>query len=163
MDNMAKIIRRHNAKILRPVEHSQQLPCNCRKKDECPLNGECRAPAIIYKASVTSDEKTDCYFGHSEPQFKFRYANHKCTFRHRSKRSHSTLAGHIWDLKDQNKTFEVAWDIVTRSKPYQNGAKHCSLCTAEKLAIIFAPQESLINSRNELVSHCKQKEKFSNF
>ena len=31
----------------KPVE----LPCNCRKKDECPLDGKCRAENLIYQAT----------------------------------------------------------------------------------------------------------------
>ena len=32
------------------------LPCNCRSKTECPLNGKCRKKGIIYKASISSDD-----------------------------------------------------------------------------------------------------------
>ena len=30
-----------------PIKNS--LPCNCRKKHECPLDGKCRAENIVYK------------------------------------------------------------------------------------------------------------------
>ncbi|XP_056001200.1 uncharacterized protein LOC130048462 [Ostrea edulis] len=29
--------------------------CNCRNKDQCPLNGECRAHGIVYLARVRAD------------------------------------------------------------------------------------------------------------
>ena len=54
MNNMASIISGHNAKILNSntEENNGGKECNCRKRDECPLNGACLTESIIYKASV---------------------------------------------------------------------------------------------------------------
>ena len=46
---MKKQIASHNAKILRENEGPQEdIPCNCQKKDKCPLEGKCQTPNIIY-------------------------------------------------------------------------------------------------------------------
>ena len=56
MRNMARVIKRHNAKILgkdstSPTSNNQ---CNCRNKDLCPLDGVCLVNNIVYKATVTT-------------------------------------------------------------------------------------------------------------
>ena len=56
MNNMAKIIKSHNAKILGKVDASSasDKQCNCRTKDLCPLNGACLTNNVKYKATVTT-------------------------------------------------------------------------------------------------------------
>jgi len=76
MRNTASIISSHNHNIfnLKPTIFG----CNCKVKNDCPLNGECLTPNIIYRADVvneTTDEKK-FYYGTSETTFKERYRNH---------------------------------------------------------------------------------------
>ena len=56
MNNMVRIIKSHNAKILGKVGTSSasHKQCNCRKKDLCPLNGACLINNIVYKATITT-------------------------------------------------------------------------------------------------------------
>ena len=43
MPNMKQIILNHNNNILNNSKnHNPTPPCNCRKKEECPLQGKCR-------------------------------------------------------------------------------------------------------------------------
>ena len=68
--NMANIIKRHYAKILRD-NNNEPDKCNYRKKDLCPLDGTCLASGIVYRADVTttsSDKKI--YIGKTEHTFK---------------------------------------------------------------------------------------------
>ena len=56
MPNMAAILSRHNKTSWdqeTPIVHP---PCNCRRKTECPLNGDCRKKAIVYKASISTSQ-----------------------------------------------------------------------------------------------------------
>ena len=74
---MKKIISSHNAKITRPKP--EDPPCNCRVKEDCPLDGKCRMTNVVYQATVTTEEtppKKETYIGLSSTQFKFRYSNH---------------------------------------------------------------------------------------
>ena len=81
MDNLATIIKKHNAKILKPNENTINKECNCRKKSECPLDGECMTPSTIYKATVTStNREPKAYIGMTESNFKSRFRNHKQSF-----------------------------------------------------------------------------------
>ena len=52
MTNMLKIIKGHNKKVTsKPCD--QRPKCNCRKKAECPIEGNCLANDVVYKCDVT--------------------------------------------------------------------------------------------------------------
>ena len=44
--NMSKIIKEHNKKIVQK-ETQETLDCNGRVKKDCPLNGDCRKESVI--------------------------------------------------------------------------------------------------------------------
>ena len=48
MRNISSILTSHNKKIL--AENEKQYECNCRNKDECPLDNTCLTPRVIYEA-----------------------------------------------------------------------------------------------------------------
>jgi hypothetical protein len=55
---MAAIINKHNKKITNNSPISPQKGCNCRKKEQCPLDNNCLSTSLIYNARVTTDENT---------------------------------------------------------------------------------------------------------
>ena len=67
MLNIQQIIKEHNQTILKnsaqPTQDQAERACNCRKKEECPLEGNCLSKEIIYQAQVTSASKTETYVG----------------------------------------------------------------------------------------------------
>ena len=75
--NVASIIKSHNKKLIN-TSIKNTLPCNCRKKHECPLDGKCRAENIVYKcvASVHG-YPNKVYLGTAEGDFKQRFCNHR--------------------------------------------------------------------------------------
>ena len=77
MKNKDSIISGHSHSILNTKQKS--FECNCRKKDSCPLNNECLAPKVIYRADVSNEANNDqkLYFGLAETNFEERYNNHK--------------------------------------------------------------------------------------
>ena len=58
MNNIGKIIKAHNAKLLNKT-HNQQPACNCRNKQQCPLNGKCRCKNIVYLAQVKTQNPNE--------------------------------------------------------------------------------------------------------
>ena len=50
MRNMSSVFTSHNKKIL--AENEKQYECNCRNKDECPLDSKYLTPRVIYEADV---------------------------------------------------------------------------------------------------------------
>ncbi|KAL5012982.1 hypothetical protein ScPMuIL_011533 [Solemya velum] len=102
----------HNKKIDKQKEEtptSTNNTCNCRKKDDCPLHGNCQRKNVVYQATVTDKEqtKTETYVGIAS-DFKERYRNHKASFNNLSRRNDTELtfccedpsfAGHTGDAK----------------------------------------------------------------
>lgn len=168
MPNMKKIIERHNRSTLeknkdqdQDTNNDKQTTCNCRKKNECPLNNQCQTSCIIYQATVTSkkDDSKQTYIGLTATSFKTRYSNHKASFTHRTKQFSTELSKHIWKLKDQEIDYTIDWKIITRTHPYSTASKRCALCTAEKFYIVYRPHLASLNDRRELVTTCRHSSK----
>ena len=109
MPNMGSIINNHNKKILTNNNTTPQNGCNCRKKDQCPLDNNCLITSVIYKANVTTD-KDDTgknYLGLTEGTFKQRYTQHKLPFRNRKYAYRTELAKHNWKLKENNENHKI--------------------------------------------------------
>ena len=49
MPNMAAILSRHNKTILAIKNPNVHPPCNCRRRVECPVNGDCGKKAFVFK------------------------------------------------------------------------------------------------------------------
>ena len=153
-------ISKHNFKILNKNKKEDPPRCNCNDPSTCPLPGKCTIPSVVYRATVKDDLGNDKkYVGITAGPFKKRYDGHKGDFRHPEKRTSSTLAGHIWKLKDSNKTFQVTWEVVCKAYPFSPITGRCNLCTTEKWHIIYNPENATLNRRQELFNHCRHKEK----
>ena len=164
MSNVKNIISAHNRKTLGGGTNKENIlkPCNCRKNDNCPLQGECRCQGVIYKATVTEEKKEtkETYTGITANEFKLRYAQHNASLRHSSKRSETTLSKHCWALKDKGEKFNVTWNILQKSKAYEPGSKRCPLCLGEKYYILYNRNGASLNDRSEVSSSCRHKSKF---
>ena len=96
---MSSIIKQHNTKILSNSNNIQNRLCNCRNRNDCPLNGNCLKKCFVYKAEVTTDQSLKIYFGASEGEFKSRYNNHTLSFRNEHHANDTELSNHLWELK----------------------------------------------------------------
>ena len=67
---MGSIISSHNKHILN--SNNTEDGCNCNNRDECPLENECLAPRIVYRADITNNktEEHKYYYGISDTPFK---------------------------------------------------------------------------------------------
>jgi hypothetical protein len=152
--NLARKISGHNAKILSSTQNNEEpkKECNCRKKDECPVQGKCLQAGVVYQATVTrQDDRVDTYIGLSEPPFKDRFRNHKSSFKTRNPKNATALSKHIWKLEDENVQFKVSWKIVSRAKPFNHVTNVCLLYKRQKYFIIYNPEMASINSKEVLV------------
>ena len=71
------------------------------------------------------------------------------------------LSKFIWELKERNIKFDIQWSIARRAQPYKPGAIFCNLCTSEAIAIAYPKEnEILINSRDEIINHCRHRDKW---
>ena len=67
MGNMASITSSHTRTILNP-NVSLEYGCNCRSKNECPLQNKRLNPKIVSRSNVENDinDEKKLYFGFSE-------------------------------------------------------------------------------------------------
>ena len=161
MPNMGSIINNHNKKVLNCKPNNNSMPCNCRTKSDCPLNGMCRKKSIVYKASISAPgNPTQQYFGCCETDFKSRFYNHRQSFINQGKSNVTELSKALWKFKDKGIDPTINWTIVRQSPAFKCGGKRCNLCLTEKLAILQADQKTLLNKRSEFISKCRHRNKF---
>ena len=162
---MKTIIAGHNQKILnnkQDINTIQKKQCNCRKKEECPLDGSCQLESIIYIATITTINQTFEYIGSTEKSFKSRYNNHTKSFRDQKYSNETKLSKFIWELKEEEKNYDLKWSILQQSNPYKCGSRKCDLCLSEKYLIMTysISNSTLLNSRTEMMSKCRHSNKF---
>ena len=86
VSNVKQTIDNHNKRKLATANSNtaqngntsdRSKSCNCRKKDACPLNGNCLEKAVIYQATVTRADtgEPETYVGLTANDFKSRYRN----------------------------------------------------------------------------------------
>ena len=166
MPNIDDIIKQHNNSILMAstgnATESENVMCNCRVKEDCPLDGQCLTPCTTYSATVTvrPDNVEHIYYGLSEPPFKKRYTGHSHSFRNEELRSSTELSKFVWDLKNGGVDYSIKWKIESKCHPYRNGSRRCNLCLTEKLIIARSKHPRMINKRSELMSKCRHRNKF---
>ena len=117
--NTKSIISSHNKAVLSDYHRSQtetnNKKCNCRKKDQCPLDGKCLIQNGVYQATVTTQTSSESYVGLAT-NFKDRYRNHTASFRHERRRNETELSKHIWNLCSLNKRNELAGSYPHRNR-----------------------------------------------
>ena len=137
---MKQIIDGHNKAILKTAAQPDQQTtkmCNCRKKDECPLKGECLKKEIVYQATVTTRENSETYVGLAATEFKTRWRNHQMSFKHEEKRNDTELTKYLWQLKEKKKDFSIEWKILAKAIAYTHLTKRCNLCITEKFFLLY--------------------------
>ena len=159
MPNIKNIIDKHNTNIQKK-ETIQNQPCNCRNKENCPLEGKCKEKSLVYQATVTTSDKTETYIGLTENDFKSRFANHKQSFKKEHLKNATELSKYIWTLKEKGTDFEMKWKIMGKAKPYSNVSKRCGLCNLEKYFIICHGDKATLNKKSELINTCRHAAKF---
>ena len=154
--NIASIIKSHNTKISTTLA-TETDACNCRIKQECPLDGNCQTPSVIYKWQVTApDLPTKVYIGLTEKSFKTRFNSHMQSMRNAKYKNSTSLSTYVWNLKDNGIIPSLKWSIVNTAKTYTNGFRNCPLCLQEK----YENKGELLNKRSELIAKCRHSNKF---
>lgn len=165
MNSMRSIVNKHNARILSKLSNINTSPdkpkCNCRAKESCPLQGSCLTANLIYQAEVTTadDTMTKKYIGMTATSFKTRYNNHTKSIRDAVYSKETALSSYIWKLKTEKRDYSVKWSILKRAKSYNSGDKRCNLCLEEKMCIMRADPNNLLNKRSEIFSKCRHRNK----
>ena len=86
-----------------------EIQSNCAGSCKYLLKGgNCRMENIIYKATVNSDLETGFYIGLCSTQFRFRYANHKKSFKGGVYENETELSKYICSLKCRDIDHEIS-------------------------------------------------------
>ena len=161
MNNVSQIIKLHSRNVSNKKE-KQTNPCNCRNKNECLSNGNCKVQSIIYKRTVSATPQTfkqRFYLGIAAGNWKQRLDNH---FKDKRHKNDTTLSSYLWDLRENhNQISKLTRSIVRFAPGYLNISKRCLLCFHEKLFIINYPNPAeFLNKRSELMAKCHHENKF---
>ena len=163
--NVSMILKNSNHQKLKKFEdetdasNTTEQKCNCRIKQNCPLNGRCLEESLNYEAEVVTPQEKFHYIGLTEGPFKDRWHMHNTSFNHIEYKSSTALSKKVWDLKDKNIAFKITWKIKRKAKAY-SGGKTCDLCLSEKHLILKSKSKNLLNSKNELISKCRHTNKY---
>ena len=158
-NNMKSIILAHNKQILKPC--IKESGCNCRDKNDCPLNNKCKTTRLVYQADVTNnvDDEYKYYLGLTDTTFKERFNNHTKSFRNEFYRTNTELSKYIWLLKDNEKVPTIKWKIV-KLVYGKTTSSICKLCLTEKYYLLNAlGDDRCLNKRNEFVTKCRHQNK----
>lgn len=153
---MRSVIQSHNQKLLsKNTKPSDKKTCNCRKKELCPLQGNC-LNSIVYRATLKCDGKEMKYIGCSA-NFKKRYTAHKSSFRNSNNQNATTLSTFIWE-NNLNPNPEVKWETLCTAPVYKPGGQTCELCLAEKMHICNNIHDTnCLNKRSEIAQRCRHR------
>ena len=156
--NLARKVSAHNAKIMKSKPEKIQRECDCRIKENCPVENKCLRKGVVYQATITrDDQKIDTYIGLTATTFKERWRNHRSNFKTRNPKNSTSLSKYVLQLQDQNVGFNIGWKIVSSATPFNHVTNECKLCVREKYFIIFKPEMATLNDRNEIAGPCLHK------
>ena len=109
------IVKKHNNSI-QNKKKKRTLSCNCRDKNGCPLNGNCRTENVIYKCtSLTKNNVRKVYLGVTEGEFqKNWYYNHQQLFQNEDYKNSTTLSTYLWSIKStsEEQNINLSWEII---------------------------------------------------
>lgn len=95
-------------------------------------------PTTSTDATISCADRSihEVYCGNSLKQRNF---NHLSSFRVLERRYMTLLTSHIWQLRDEEIPYSIAWKILENPGPYINRTKQCKLCIAEHMGILKGP------------------------
>ena len=88
-------------KVLNNTAETEES-CNCRNKNNCPLDGKCLTPNIIYEAQITSNQrnyKQKFYIRTAKTDFKHKFNNHTKSFNLEHHENDTELCKEYWTIK----------------------------------------------------------------
>ena len=112
----------------------------------------CDQTSVVYQADVHADSRVMSYYGLTENEFKKRCSVHKSSFRNED-HNHTTLSSYIWKLKEKKTPWFVNWSIKARGHAFSSGGRACDLCITEKLVILMADQNSMLNKKRSTIGN----------
>ena len=107
---------------------------------------------MVYEATVTElgSGKSETYTGVTARRFKDRYYEHRTDMENAKNRTNSSLASHVWELKDKGVNYDVRWKIKARGTPYNPSTKNVPYLFKRKHFILYKKEGTTLNNRREI-------------
>ena len=122
-------------KVLNNTAETEES-CNCRNKNNCPLDGKCLNPNIIYKAQIKSNQlnyKQKVYIRTAETDFKHRFNNYTKSFNLEHYQNDTELSKEYWTIKRKHFTPKVKWRMIRKCAPFNTTKRKCYLCLRDMI------------------------------
>ena len=164
MSNIGAKIVKENFKKMKPENSGNNVKqCKHREGNICLFDGICLQQDQIYKVTldnITTGSNFE-YIGSCSTTMRERYQNHKSDFNNINRKTSSTLAEKIWEMKEKNEEFNINWEILESAVSYKPGANRCHLCLREIYLITFKKQDrTRLNKRSEFWGFCRHRRKW---
>ena len=164
--NMARQVSRKNGRVLKQTAAPPPPTCNCQRarKPNCPVPGKCTMRDVCYKCEVVRDDNHHCetYTGQTSRPIKKRIGEHLGDARRftPNKSEGSRLSHYIGNFIFNDIPHTLNWSILAQKRHFSPVENFCMLCNVEKGFILYHPEFSSLNLRNELYGFCFHKEKY---
>ena len=153
MNNMSSIIPSNNKRLIRP--RTTKFVCNCRTRENCPLQNQCLTPNEIYQSDVENNKNKGIkiYFGLAETFFKERFRNHNKDIKHEQYRKITELSKYMCLLNKEQIMCRIGWSNLKKVYGEIN-INFCPLWLAEKVHFIIEHSDGnrVLNIRDEFIS-----------
>ena len=108
---------------------------------------------------LDENPETRVYYGICDTAFKLWYADHMKSFNHRNNKSDTELSNKFRKIKDNNRSANITWDILSRHQAHNKGSKRCSLCLNEKLKTTLHRNYHMLNKCTKTLNKCRHRNK----
>ena len=148
MQNIKPVINNHNMKVLSNTAKIEE-GCNCRHRNNFPLDLEFLTPNIIYEAQITSNQrnyKQKVYIGTAETDFKRRFNNHTKSANLEHYENGTELSKEYWAIK-RNQSLLTSVDTRTNIPFYCMIAKSKSYVFTVVFLAAFLLEPAFLTTR----------------
>ena len=118
---------------------------------------------LVYRAEVIDEnDNRTTYTGLTGNTFKARHYRHRSSFKHRKLENDTTLASHIWTLKDNNLNYQINWSEVCRAPRFNPITRKYRLCIRRNITS-FSNQGGTAEQKIRALQHMQaQIKRFTN-
>ena len=125
---------------------------------------QCSIKDVCYRCEVVRDDNHVCenYTGQTSRPIKVRIGEHLRDARNFTpeKPVGSRLSHYVGNLFFNNIPHTLNWSILAQKRHFSPVQNFCMLCNVEKTLIIYNPELTSLNFRNELFGFCFHKDKY---
>ena len=134
-----------------------QYDCNCRIREDCPLQNQCLTPNIIYRAYVCCEVKKDLFRDSTNSFKRNRNRDFKQKYWIQSLKAQS-YPNKSGLLKDAGTPYTIYWSIVSKRKGSRN-INYCPLCLPKKYRLFECFNIiDLLNRKSEFINACSHQQ-----